>query len=198
MSKAKLLLEPDRCYHIYNHCNGFENIFLDNRDKQRFLEKYIKHIVPIASTYAYCLMSNHFHVFVKVKAVKELTETFQPSEGKEATEDWYIRKIAYQFSNFFNSSALSFNKRYNRMGSLFKRNFERKIVNTEKYFLKLVHYIHHNPVQHGFASNIEDWEFSSYNEIVGNKSGFVSISEVIEAFGDIENFKEVHQQPFKL
>jgi putative transposase len=197
MAKPKLLLEPDRYYHIYNHSNGFENIFTDNRDRQRFLEKYLRYIAPIARTFAYCLMSNHFHIFIKIKPSEELHDILFSDKEQALPEDWYVRKIAYQFSHLFNSYAQSFNKRHNRMGGLFKSNFERKLVNTDKYFLKLVHYIHNNPVEHGFVDCISDWAFSSYQEITENKSTIVSVNAVIAAFGDIENFKRVHQQPFE-
>jgi putative transposase len=170
----KIPIEPDNYYHIYNHSNGFENIFIDDRDRQRFLEKYVKYIVPIANTYAYCLMANHFHFLVKIKPIEELFKitTF---EGLQSTNGMITKKISYQFSHFFNSYAQSFNRRYNRMGGLFISNFGRKHVNKEKYFLKLVHYIHSNPIEHGFIDDIAEWTFSSFHEIIEGNSAFISI-----------------------
>jgi REP element-mobilizing transposase RayT len=60
-------LQPHTAYHIFNHANGFENIFKESENFRFFLEKYSLHIEPIAETYAYCLMPNHFHIVVKIK-----------------------------------------------------------------------------------------------------------------------------------
>lgn len=60
-------LLPDTSFHIYNHANGFENIFREAENYRFFLEKYQLHITPIAETYAYCLMPNHFHLVIRIR-----------------------------------------------------------------------------------------------------------------------------------
>ncbi len=60
-------LQPDTSYHIFNHANGFENIFRHEANYYFFLEKYWKYIGPIAETYAWCLMPNHFHLVVRIR-----------------------------------------------------------------------------------------------------------------------------------
>ncbi len=60
-------LVPDTSFHIYNHANGFENVFKEAENYRFFLEKYQLHISPIAETYAYCLMPNHFHLVVRIR-----------------------------------------------------------------------------------------------------------------------------------
>jgi len=84
------------------------------------------------------------------------------------------------------------------MGSVFKSTFERKPVKTEKYFIKLVHYIHSNPVKDGFVEKIEQWEHSSYNSFLLNTETFINKDVVIKYFSDLENFKYVHQKPFNI
>ncbi len=190
MSNTKIPLEPDKYYHIYNHANGFENIFNDDKDRIKFLEKYKKYIVPIADTFSYCLMPNHFHILLRIKPFNKINEVLPTLEGL------VNKKISYQFSHFFNSYSQSFNKKYDRMGRLFISNFGRKHVNKEKYFIKVIHYIHYNPVEHGFVEKITDWEYSSYHAIVSKGKSLILKNEVIEAFGDLENFIFVHQRPF--
>jgi putative transposase len=46
------------------------------------------------------------------------------------------------------------NKRYKRTGSLFEKNFKRKVVTSDIYFQKLIFYIHNNPVHHKFTETI--------------------------------------------
>ena len=41
-------LIPNTTYHIFNHANGFENIFREKENYRYFLEKYRLYISPIA------------------------------------------------------------------------------------------------------------------------------------------------------
>ena len=54
-------------YHIYNRGINRENVFREERNYRYFLELYAKHIEPVAETYAYCLLKNHFHVLVRTR-----------------------------------------------------------------------------------------------------------------------------------
>jgi REP element-mobilizing transposase RayT len=60
-------LKPYFTYHIFNHANGFENVFREPENYRFFLEKYRKYISPVAETYAYCLMPNHFHIVLRIR-----------------------------------------------------------------------------------------------------------------------------------
>jgi len=72
MNKYTQPLESDKYYHIYNHAVGNDNLFKKEENYYFFLKKYIQHISPIADTFAYCLMPNHFHFAVRVKSEKEI------------------------------------------------------------------------------------------------------------------------------
>jgi len=61
-------LENNGYYHIYNRANGREKLFRDKEDHLQFLSLYEKYILPIADTYAWVLMKNHFHFLIRVKA----------------------------------------------------------------------------------------------------------------------------------
>lgn len=64
MSKEIPLLSG-QYYHIYNRGNNGENLFREERNYAYFFKLYIHYIYPIADTYAYCLMRNHFHLLVR-------------------------------------------------------------------------------------------------------------------------------------
>jgi putative transposase len=64
---VKNTLCPGVFYHIYNRGNNRENIFREERNYAYFLQLYTRHIAPIAETYAYCLLKNHFHLLIRVK-----------------------------------------------------------------------------------------------------------------------------------
>ena len=67
-------LRHGRVYHIYNRGVNRENIFLEKRNYLHFLKLYAQHITPIAYTYAYCLLRNHFHLMVQVKTPEEIRD----------------------------------------------------------------------------------------------------------------------------
>ncbi len=65
-------LQPETFYHIYNHANGSDNLFREEDNYNYFLRQWEKYISPIANTYAYCLMPNHFHALIRIKAIEEI------------------------------------------------------------------------------------------------------------------------------
>lgn len=71
-----MFLEPNKFYHIYNHAIGDDNLFRNNQNYLYFLKRYADFIHPIAKTYAYCLMPNHFHLLVKIRTEVEIVEAF--------------------------------------------------------------------------------------------------------------------------
>jgi putative transposase len=73
------------------------------------------------------------------------------------------------------------------------KNFKRKHITDKSYLLKLVHYIHHNPIEADLCENPSDWKFSSYNSILSNKETLINRNEVLLWFNDAENFKFIHK-----
>jgi REP element-mobilizing transposase RayT len=86
-------LHPDTSYHIFNHANGFEDIFRKEANFIYFLEKYRLFISPVAETYAYCLMPNHFHLVVRIRN-RETIEALVRTNND--------RSIGYNFSKVAN------------------------------------------------------------------------------------------------
>ena len=70
-------MEAGNFYHIYNHANGSENLFRNDENYNFFLRKWSQHIEPIADSYAYCLMPNHFHFLVRIKDEEDLEKLDQ-------------------------------------------------------------------------------------------------------------------------
>ena len=60
-------------YHIFNRGINRENIFVEEDNYRYFRELFTNHILPIANLYAYCLLPNHFHLLLQIKAEKDLT-----------------------------------------------------------------------------------------------------------------------------
>ncbi len=173
-------LENGKYYHIYNRGINSDILFKDNDNYNYFLKLYDTHIDPIAETFAWCLMKNHFHFLIRIKEVEEIKTAIkiQPSQC---------------FSNLFNAYTKAFNKKYNRHGALFERPFRRKWVNYDNYFQNLIVYIHNNPVHHNICEHPLEYAWSSYLSCISDKPTKLKRQEVIEIFDDVENFKYVHQ-----
>ena len=60
-------VEPESVYHIYNRAHGAEYLFLNDGNYRFFLQGYRQYISPIADTFCYCLMPNHFHLMLRIK-----------------------------------------------------------------------------------------------------------------------------------
>src|SRR6202008_372412 len=140
-------LEYGKYYHIYNRGINKAPLFFEKANYEYFMRLYAKHVDPVAETYAWCLMKNHFHLLVRIKDQDQVNSTKEP----------------YQyFSNLFNAYAKGINKRYDRCSSLFQARFKRKVVDSDDYFKRLVVYIHNNPVSHGICRSKMDYPWSSY------------------------------------
>lgn len=186
-------LEPDKYYHIYNRANGGEKVFLSDNNYEFFLRKYLQYISPIADTFCYCLMPNHFHFLIRIRSEKELIDSKKSTALRDSA-----KFCSKQFSNLFSSYTQAFNKQQNRMGSLFIKNFKRKEVNSENYLYELIHYIHYNPVEAGLTKELSGWKHSSYPTIISSKYTFLKRQEVIQLYGDVDNFIYAHSKPSDL
>ena len=174
-------LEPDCFYHIYNRGNNEENIFLEEKNYNFFLQKMVKYLIPIADIYSYCLLKNHFHILLKIKPKEDL-----PEEYKE--------RVHLPFSNLFNSYTKSINKYYNRTGSLFQEHLKRNKVEDEEYLKQLVLYIHLNPVKHNFTDDFKKYQHSSYGGYLSGKPTNLKRDYILELFGGRENFEFCHHE----
>jgi len=192
----RIPLEPDKYYHIFNHAVGRENLFVLEKNYSYFLEKYSKYIPPIADTFAYCLMPNHYHILIRIKPENELLAFFnhkiQSKEPLAIYDELTRKRIPQVFSNFFNAYAKAINKQESRQGSLFKESFGRKHIDTPEYLKDAIHYIHYNPVHHKFVDDFTNWKYSSYHSIVSALPTQIMRREVIDLFDDVDNFVYFH------
>ena len=199
MAAPKILLEPGNFYHVYNRGINGCTIYHEKTNYRYFLELYEKHVVPVADTYAWALLGNHFHFLVKIlnpegfenKPITPNPEGFENLQGLNSNIN---KHISQQFSNLFNSYTKAFNIKYHRTGSLFEHTFKRKYITDETYLQQLVVYIHTNPVHHGIAKNIADYPWTSYLSILSSKPTNVKRDSVVDWFENCNNFIEVHKQ----
>ena len=100
--------------------------------------------------------------FLRYVVVKQLDERIHLKELIEILPDdikthlacWLVSDA---FRKFFGAYARAINKQENENGSLFQKNFRRKIIDSDIYFTQLVWYLHNNGVHHGLCKNFKDY-----------------------------------------
>lgn len=182
-------LEKGNYYHIYNRGNNGIDVFYDTDSYYYFLKLYDKYITPIADTYAWCLLKNHFHLLVYTRMDHEIE--------KEKVEYSTIEKPkviepSNQFGFLFNAYTQAINKKFNRTGGLFEKPFERKQITSDKYLHNVIYYIHNNPVQHGFVKQMSLYPWSSYDSILSDKPTKLKRNDIINLYGSKDEFKNYH------
>ena len=177
-------------YHIFGRGTNRENIFLEERNYTHFMRLYEQHVAPVADTFAYCLLRNHFHFLVRIKTIEEI-QTLKVSLrplGSVTTSP------SRRLSNFLNAYAKAINAGYDRTGSLFQHPFGRVPVTTDKQFWAVVAYIHQNPQLHGLVEDFRDWKWSSYGVILTEAPTQISREAVLGLFGGRQAYLELHNQ----
>ena len=179
-------------YHIYNRGNSGETLFREQRNYPYFLKLYAQYIEPVAETYAYCLMSNHFHFLVRIKDWQSSNGTLSRDCQSCPSEDCRSLEASHAFANLFSTYTKAFNKAYQRTGSLFEKPFRRILVDSDRYFAVLVIYIHHNPQKHGFVDDFRNWPHSSYRTTLSNRPTRIQREAVLDWFDGRARFETSH------
>ncbi len=189
-------LLADHICHITARAVGKEKLFLNEDNYRFFLKRYDKYITPVADTFAYCLLPNHFHLLVQVKPFDELKEQYKKVKPRSTeVENWQPVFVMQQFSNLFNSYAKAFNKKNHRKGALFIDYMRRVTVTSDGQFTATVFYIHNNVVHHRYHKDLGNWPWSSYNAILSDAPTKLERQKVLDWFGGPEKFIEYHSQP---
>ncbi len=167
--------ETGQYYHVYNRSNAGEIVFKEPENYLYFLRKYRQYLTAHFATIAYCLMPTHFHFLVQIK-----------TEAPAAQNALGVLLSSY---------AQAINKRYQRHGSLFQDHSKAKWVNNERYLLKLMTYIHQNPIRAGLATRLDNWPYSSYPDLAGYRKGDLPERSLVSAyFHSDADFRSFSQQ----
>ena len=181
-------------YHIFNRGNNRETIFHSEENYRYFLELYAKYVPPVAKTYAYCLLPNHFHLCVRTHTPEE-QEAWHIEQIKQglALPPFRLRQPSQQFGNLFNAYAKSFNRAFDRTGSLFQNPFGRIAVEYDSYAKRVTAYIHRNPQTHGLIDDFRKWSYSSYPALLAEGRTRLERETVLSWFGGRQGFEAYHR-----
>ncbi|MBK9571111.1 MAG: transposase [Chitinophagaceae bacterium] len=68
-------------YHVFNRTSNREKLFLSDENRHFFLKKYTQHLSDYLDTYCWCLLPNHFHFLIRIKAHKTLLTLIKKKES---------------------------------------------------------------------------------------------------------------------
>lgn len=135
-------------YHVTSRGDGREDIYLDDNDRECFLE-VLSDVCERFNwvVHGYCLMSNHYHLLIE-------------------TPDSNLSKGMRQLNGVFTQK---FNRYHARVGHVFQGRYKAILVEKESYLLELARYIVLNPVRAQMVRSAKDWPWSSYRATAGIK-----------------------------
>ena len=199
-------------YHVYNRGVDHRRLFQSEEDFQRFYEslylfnneKY-QHVNgdpqlrtyllsgyetlehernPFVSILSFCLMPNHYHLFVRQNIDEGISK--------------FMHRLRMGYSKYFN-------QKYERSGSLYEGTFKAIPVQKEPYFSHLSRYIHLNALDitdlNWRDKSISDWgkvialldayKWSSHHVFEGRGQILPVVDEEIRnnAFGSVSDYE---------
>lgn len=126
--------------------------------------------IKIVEIICYCLMPNHFHFLLKQKKERGITE--------------FMSKLSNSYTKYYNTK----NK---RVGPLLQGEFKAVHIETDEQLLHLSRYIHLNPLVSYVTKNLDDYQWSSYQEYLGIVKSSICAKEIIlDQFKSPEDYKQ--------
>ena len=71
---------------------------------------------------------------------------------------------------------------------------KRKSITSDEYLIRIVCYIHHNPVHHGLTKDMSEWPHSSFSAFLSKEPAGKLKGEVLRWFDGLENFLYCHEE----
>lgn len=189
----RIKIEPEKFYHIWNRGNNRENLFYTAANYEYFLRMYAEYLDPVAETYAFCLLPNHFHLLIRTKRFPQSIEVSPMGDTSKKANP-----VSQAFQRLFTAYSQAINVQQHRTGSLFQKPFKRLEVKSTIQLANLVYYIHTNPQRHRIIDDFRQYPWSSYERILKNRPSKLMKEKVIAWFSNKENYLNYHSQNIDL
>ena len=149
MSRPLRIAYPGAWYHIMNRGRRSEAIYSGKEDFQMFIalleETADMWNIRIS---AYCLMPNHYHLLLQ-------------------TPDGNISRAMRHINGVYTQR---YNRKHGVDGPLFRGRYKSILIGADNHLLKLVRYIHRNPVKAGLVDILDNYPWTSHK-------GYLSVAK---------------------
>lgn len=176
---------PGQYYHVFNRGNAKQIIFPNPEDYKFFILRLKLNLYPLDndensvriqklppnsfSLVSYCLMPNHYHLLIR--------------QNGDTPTSKLITKVCTSYSKYFN-------KKYGRIGHVFQDKFKQVTITENNYLNWLSCYIHQNPKVARLVSNLEDYQWSSYNYYINGEGDLPCDKEpILCQFKNTQDYK---------
>ena len=220
MSTRKPAFTAGEYYHVFNRGNSKQKIFLDDKDRERFIqllylcnsskgfdfrEQIIRTKISAwdfnkgtatVRIVAWVLMPNHFHLYIT------------PAEARLPQKEYgdisaFMHKVLTAYSKYFNT-------KHKRVGALFEDKFKSVHIENENQAKYLFSYIHLNPLKlfdsSWKESGVKDlnkstkflnsYEWSSYLDYIGDRREFEKVIDKIDLFDNLKTPQDIKNEIF--
>lgn len=155
-------------YHVLVQGVEKNDLFQEKKDRQKYLE-VLKECREKSgfSLIAYSLFSNHVHLLIH--------------QGNETISDT-MKRVGSRYVGWFNL-------KYGRSGPLFRGRFASEPVENEAELVRLMRYIHSEPVYMGLCEKPDDYLYTSYRDYFVDP---LIHSELVASLMDQDQFADFH------
>ncbi len=147
MPRARRILQSEYPYHITSRAVNKEHFYVDPKKLWKFISMRL-HFCAFAfdiEIHAFVLMKNHYHLIVRT-----------PKANLSQFMCYFNREIAKEM-----------NRHTGRINQTFGNRYYASIVKDPRYYLTLYRYVYRNPVEAGICRFVQDYEFSSLKQVIG-------------------------------
>lgn len=128
-------------FHIMVQGINKEYIFNCEKDINKYMKLMKETKEKIDTTIlAYCIMNNHAHMLFYEENVETLTK--------------YMHRVNMLYAKYYN-------KKYDRVGYLFRDRYKTQPIYSERHLYTCVRYIHNNPVKANMCHKPNEYKYSS-------------------------------------
>lgn len=165
MPRIKRQISDNGIYHILNRGHNKDWIFKEADDFNKFKEIIRKYKESYPSElYHYCIMSNHFHLLMRIPEAEDLPIL--------------MKGICQSYANYYR-------KTYNHVGYLFQNRYKNIYIDKESYLLECARYIERNPLRANIVKDLSEYPWSSYNHYAkGNRDDIIALDPLYEALAN--------------
>jgi len=180
-------------YHLFNRGVDKREIFLDQKDLDRFLQSMSEFntLIPIGGIYAasfhknnslrnlvsktrklvnficYCLCPNHYHFILRQSTDRGIEK--------------FMHRLGLGYTNYFN-------KKHRRTGSLFQGTFKANHVDSNEYLLYASAYVNLNYKVHQLTSGFSCSGWEDYIQSQ-RKNKFCDTDVILNQFANVSEYK---------
>lgn len=151
MPRVARLDMPGLLQHVIVRGIEKRDIFLDDRDRELFLERFSKLLQETETAcFAWAVMPNHVHLLLRPN----------------------LSKLANIMRRLLTGYAITFNYRHQRVGHLFQNRYKSIVCEEDPYLLELIRYIHLNPLRAGLVKDMQEldiYPWSGHAVIMGTR-----------------------------